>query len=388
MRLHDKSGIAFGKVHMGERLLLASTKRRQHMSVHKTKSGNYRTRWRQDGRQYSKNFKRKIDAEKFLAAVLINEAPATTRNNNSVTLASFAETWIKDYATIHKAPSSLIRDQQVLRDYILPSLGQKKLETIELRDAVKLQGMLSRDSSLSAKSINNVIGQLCKMLSDAVAWGLLKVNPIKGVAPIKCPEVAYRFWTFAERDRFLAYVKSRDTDLYKVVAFAIHTGLRRGEVEGLLRDCVDFDRREIIVRRSYCHKTHQLNEFTKGKKIRRVPMNDAVIAVLADRRLLAPNAKVFDFDFQHFVDRIFKPMQKRAEVGVITFHDLRHSFASHLAMSGLSPFDIQKLLGHSDIKTSMRYMHLAPDHLRGATDLLTRHRPLPQHSERSAINCE
>ncbi len=65
-------------------------------------------------------------------------------------------------------------------------------------------------------------------------------------------------------------------------------------------------------------------------------------------------------------------LQREVGVSQITFHDLRHSFASHLAMSGVSVFDIQKLLGHSDIKTTMHYMHLAPDHLRGVTDVLVK----------------
>jgi integrase len=184
--------------------------------------------------------------------------------------------------------------------------------------------------------------------------------------------VDHRFWTFDERDRFLTYVKSRNREVHDLVAFAVHTGLRRDEVEGLLRDCVDYERREIIVKRNYCHKTNKLNEYTKGKTIRRVPMNDVVFEVLAQFRLLQPNQPVFQHDFQHVVKRYLIPLQEEAGVSVITFHDLRHSFASHLAMSGISVFDIQKLLGHSDIKTTMRYMHLAPDHLKGVTDVLIR----------------
>jgi len=134
----------------------------------------------------------------------------------------------------------------------------------------------------------------------------------------------------------------------------------------------------IIVRRSFSTKTGKLKEYTKSKKIRRVPMNDRVFAIMKKRFFLPMTARVFDCDFQHFVQRWFKPAQLKAGVRAISFHDLRHTFASLLAMAGVSVFDIQKLMGHSDIKTTMRYMHLAPEHLNGITDVLLSRKPRAQ----------
>jgi integrase len=233
-----------------------------------------------------------------------------------------------------------------------------------------LQSSLFKKGKIKSKTINNVIGLACKIFTDAQGWGHIAMNPAVQVRRIRCPETDYQFWTFVERDKFLSYVKNRDSSLFKIVAFAVNTGLRRGEVEALCRDCIDLERREVIVKRNYCHKTHTANEYTKGKNIRRVPMNAVVYEILNEYRSLAPHEPIFTHDFQHMVTRQLNPLQKDAGVRVISFHDLRHTFASHLAMSGVSPFDIQKLLGHSDIKTTMRYTHLSPDHLRGVTDVL------------------
>ena len=77
-----------------------------------------------------------------------------------------------------------------------------------------------------------------------------------------------------------------------MVAFAVHTGLRRREIAELLRDCVDYGQRESIVKRNFCHKTNKRYEYTKWKTIRQVPMKDMVFEVLAQFRLLQPNLRV------------------------------------------------------------------------------------------------
>ncbi len=142
----------------------------------------------------------------------------------------------------------------------------------------------------------------------------------------------------------------------------------------------------IIVKRSYCSHSRKVNEYTKGKKIRRVPMNEVVFKIMQQRSFLPMDRLVLEADYGHLVQEWFGPAEYDAGVSEITFHDLRHSFASHLAMSGVSPFDIQKLLGHSDIKTTMRYMHLAPDHLLGLTDVPLSTKQRIQFSSTEGLN--
>jgi integrase len=115
-------------------------------------------------------------------------------------------------------------------------------------------------------------------------------------------------------------------------------------------------------------------------------MNDLVYQLLRARSAIPMNHQVLPYAYHHLVERCFKPAQERAKVSSICFHDLRHTFASHMAMSGVSAFDIQKIMGHSDIKTTMRYMHLSPDHLAGLTDVLNKKISSIEKEEIKCIN--
>jgi integrase len=344
------------------------------MSIQKTIYGTYQVRWREGGRHLAETFGSKIEAVQFEAEKKLKARNpalfAVSSLAEAVSFSEFAAIWLRDYGAVYKKERSLILDRQHIRDYLGPRWGSQSIDSISKRDIAKLQGDLVEEGRLSAKSVNIIVGLAQKIFRTAVQWDYIRANPAQDVLPIKVPENDYDWWTFAARDRFLSWAKANDPELHAIIAFAINTGLRRGEIEGLLRDSIDFERRFIIVKRNYCSKTKTLYEHTKGKKIRRVPMNDLVFSILKERSMLPSLGQLFPADYDHLVERWFKPAQLEAFVDIITFHDLRHSFASHLAMSGVSVFDIQKLLGHADIKTTMRYMHLAPDHLSGITDLL------------------
>ncbi len=344
------------------------------MSIHKTKSGNYQVRWRVDGRLQAKNCDRKFDAEKFEASQKVKTKAdyqdQKVESVPSLTFNEFSELWIRDYGMVHKTEGSLVHDRQMIRDYLSPAWGNWSLTDVAKRDVAQLQAALVREKRLSSKTINMIVGLVHKMFKTATEWDYLRANTAGGIPPLRLPEKEYRFWTFEERDRFLSWARANDPTLYFIVAVAVNTGMRPGEVQGLLRDCVDLDRRFIIVKRSYCRKTHKLNEYTKGKKIRWVPMNNLVHQLLKEKSLISSKDQVLPADYDHFVVRQFRPAQDKSGVSPICFHDLRHTFASHLAMSGISAFDIQKVLGHASIDTTMRYMHLAPEHLAGLTDVL------------------
>lgn len=343
------------------------------MSIHKTKTGSYRLKWRENGEQKSKNFDRKIEAEQYEAKLLLGVTVATAPDGRYLTgkkFSEFADMWLTKYATVHKTEGSVINDRQQLRDYLIRRWGKMDLAEISRLDIVNLQSSLTAEGRLSPKTINNIISLTKKVFSDAVKWECLKSSPADFIDQIKLPEQDFRFWTFDERDRFLGWTKVNDYALYEVVAVSVHTGLRKGEQEGLLRDCIDFERRQIIVKRKVCDKTGKLETFTKGKKIRRIPMNDIVYEILLSRKDLPMDAPVLPFDYHHMVQRRMAPAIEKAGVSRITFHDLRHTVASLLAMMGVSAYVIKELLGHASITTTMRYMHLAPDHLQGVTDLL------------------
>lgn len=342
------------------------------MGIQRKKNANgdtvYIVRYRLDGKQPSKTLYRAIDAEVFWDSVKHGGAPKKIRPE-IVTFRAFSEAWISNHAEVHKAYSSVQRDIQTIRDHFLPLFGDWSLEEISFQNGVELQAYLRKEKSLSPKTVNNVLGLLKKMLNDAVYWEKLESNPIAKLKPLKVPQEEMKFWSFPERDRFLTFCKSRHLELWRAVTISVHTGIRRGELQALRRSHLDFERRQILIAQSFCIVKKDIVT-TKSKKLRRVPMNEAVYEATKHLLLAAQDEPVIKANLHNIVMNTFKPMCKRAGVEVIRWHDMRHTFASHLAMTGEPLRMIQRLLGHSSIVTTERYSHLLPDALEKSTDVL------------------
>lgn len=153
---------------------------------------------------------------------------------------------------------------------------------------------------------------------------------------------------------------------YAIVATALLTGMRRSELFNLEWSDIDFRNRAITV-------NNKEDWHTKNYEPRTIPMNDFLYGILIKLpHHISSSYVFFKPDGSRFRDigARFKRVLKRAGLPDIRFHDLRHTFASHLVMAGVDLPTVQKLLGHRDIKTTMRYAHLASDHLRSAVERL------------------
>lgn len=196
------------------------------------------------------------------------------------------------------------------------------------------------------------------------------------VPPIKKPsvDVASEDYDFLQTQeeirRFLEAARPEGEQVFVVNAVAIHTGLRAGELAGLRTDDVNFDTRIIMVQRSYTGPT-------KNKRSRPVPILDAVLPALRawcvrqpgplvftnrDGNMFGPSARIFQEVLHRILDRAGFPrvMRHGKSRRYVTFHDLRHTFASHWMMNGGDLFKLQKILGHKTVQMTMRYAHLSP----------------------------
>lgn len=142
-----------------------------------------------------------------------------------------------------------------------------------------------------------------------------------------------------------------------LVTLALQSGMRRGELFKLKWRDVDFDRGLITIRASV----------TKNRKRRTVRMNSTVKKALSEWFDQVPRKVEHVFTYQgkplQSVKRSFATLMRKAEIEGIGFHDLRHCFASKKVMSGVSLYEVKELLGHSSIKMTERYPHLAPDYM-------------------------
>lgn len=158
---------------------------------------------------------------------------------------------------------------------------------------------------------------------------------------------------------------------YALIATAIYTGARAGELAGLRWDDVDFNRRLITIQRSF-------EGPTKADDVRHVPIVDALLPILREWRLrnplkwvfpnewgrmIGPSSRVFQESFHRILTRAGFPKVERngRSRPYLRFHDLRHTFASQWMMKGGDLFRLQKVLGHKSTQMTQRYAHLAPD---------------------------
>jgi integrase len=166
-----------------------------------------------------------------------------------------------------------------------------------------------------------------------------------------------RYLTEEEQVRLLAACeKSRNRDLLGVVTVALDTGMRRGEILGLTWDRVDLSRGVLRL------------EITKSGRRREVPMRQQVYDVLAAR----PELRVGRVWPDRQIRKAFETAVAAAQLDDFRFHDLRHTFASNFVMRGGSLQSLKEILGHSSMAMTLRYAHLAPEHVRGEMERTAR----------------
>jgi integrase len=283
---------------------------------------------------------------------------------------------LAEYCKLEKAESQHREDKSVIDLYLNPAFGSVRLSDLSKKDLQDLKVKLSTSSDgrnkrpLKPKSVNNILGLAKKILATAVDWELIPVNPFQSVKRLKLGEQAVDYWMPEERDRFLRFARQLDPEFTRVVQLAVFSGLRRGEIAGLTRGDLDFERRLILVSRGYNFKLKKGTGRTKGGRAEHIPMNDRAAEALRPAALKRPTDRVFDADELRQAVRKLRALCDATGTRQIRFHDLRHTFASTLAMEGVDPYALQRLMRHASFKMTLRYLHLAPGYLREATDRL------------------
>jgi integrase len=161
---------------------------------------------------------------------------------------------------------------------------------------------------------------------------------------------------------------------WNLVAFAIETGLRQGEQFGLRWEWVDLENGVLTV------------PMLKGGKTRHVPLSVGAQQILRSLDSFLSSPFVFSglrgtdrpLDARAFERRAYEPALRRAGITGACWHTLRHTAASRRIMAGVDLVTVQKILGHKDIETTLRYAHLAPDHLKDGVNKGSLYRPSPK----------
>ncbi len=296
------------------------------------------------------------------------------REDASPTFNEFVSTFIHEHAEVHTLPATVIKKKSDIENHLAPIFGKMILSEIRPKHVIKLQADLwNNGNGKSPQTIANILSAASLIFKFAVTKEFMEYNPCTSVTRIRRKvKKSPTYWSFAERNRFLAFCQNENWELYQLVAFAVTTGLRPGELQGLQRSRLDFGNCFITVDQNWCTKTNKLNPWTKGKIDRRVTVPQPIMEILSNKRGLPPDAYVFSqsIPFNTLGHNLLKPMAIRADVTPIRFHDLRHTFASHCVLKGKHQVEIRDLLGHAKLSSTDVYMHLSKDDLKGATDCL------------------
>lgn len=187
-------------------------------------------------------------------------------------------------------------------------------------------------------------------------------NPCKEIKRFKIPEKQPIYFSRAEYAVLLNNID--DQTIKDLAVLAVNTGLRQMELLTLTWKQINFADRFLILDNN--------EHVTKSKKVRIVPLNNSAFEVLTERHAHSAGELIFTINGkaiqQDYISRTFKKYILKAHLNKkLNFHSLRHTFASWLVQKGVPIYEVSKLLGHADIKTTEIYSHLQPGDLRGAT---------------------
>jgi integrase len=252
-------------------------------------------------------------------------------------------------------------------NHLKPRFDDKKLNEVSPLDLERMKSELTK-AGLSQATIKHCLVLFRQIYNKAIAWGLWNgENPVKKVKLPTLQNQRERFLSFEEANILLNALNGVSKTIYDMALISLHCGLRAGEMFSLKEQHIDLQNGIITI------------SDPKNKTARKVFMTNAIKEILKARIQKQPGDYIFkdkrhggkiesiSHTFKEVVDSlkfnkgIDDPRQR------VTFHSLRHTFASWLALQGESLMTIRELLGHKSFAMTQRYSHLIPDEKKRAT---------------------
>jgi integrase len=276
-------------------------------------------------------------------------------------------------------------DRGRYENHLKSKLGEKRLDEISAFDLERVKSELTK-AELSPATVKHCLVLIRQAYNKAVAWNLYKgTNPIKGVKLPTLQNQRERFLSYAEADTLLKTLAGRSPVVHDMALLSLHSGMRAGEIFSLRCHDVDLQHGLITildaknkqsrrahmteaVKEMFTHRVVDLGPddyvFTQARRAVEIGTADHLLT----QQARVPYTEMPDI-FKIVADELFnKGVKDRRQR--VTFHSLRHTFASWLALQGESLMTIRELLGHKSFAMTQRYAHLIPDEKRRATATL------------------
>ena len=375
--------------------------------VMQRKDGKYSARYTgADGKRHEKYFDKVSEAKKYVALGKLNSDEDVDGRVETLTVDQWYRYWMRTFKS-SLAPNTQRNYHDRYERDIKPRIGKMKITDVK---ALHCQQIINAmDGRYASSTIYQTYICMGSMLKSAMMNDIIPKQPLNGVV---MPKVKKRgvihFLTIDEQNRFVeAAKKTRNAPQFLLV---LQTGLRTGELIGLTWDCVDFDKRTITVEKQM--------EFRYGQKqwraappktmsgFRTIPMTDEAydnIRSVYEKRPFCKESPLLEQELEYIDPRSGRTRRFRMKdlvfinfrtgeptknssyytnlykicesAGIKPFcmHALRHTFATRCIERGVKPKALQKILGHSNLSTTMdTYVHVTDESLEEAMEIFSK----------------
>jgi len=321
------------------------------------------------------------EAEKLLAKFVAEVEKGEFIEPSKLSFAEFVERWLKNYGESSLAPKTLYSYKDMLKKYIIPSLGHLQIEQIRPMHLVELYRNLGEDGvrhdkkpgGLSTRSISYTHKIISSILSHAVRWQIIQSNPASRVTPPKVTKKQAGCYNEEQVMVMLEALEREDIKYRVIIQVALFSGQRRGEIMGLEWKDIDFGKGTLEVRQASQYLPDR-GVFTKEPKNesseRLLSLPPSLLDLLRQYKRAQAETRLKVGDLWQGTDHVFttwdgKPMHpdtisswfpaflERHGLPHLTFHGLRHTAATMAINLGLPAKSISGRLGHSNIGITM-----------------------------------
>lgn len=324
-----------------------------------------------DGRRVRKSLKTDVLSvakerrDKILAS--IDDAKWGTNGGEAVEPISLEDFWTK-YSDHTKDHSRNTRERrQITWTQFTDVVHVRFLHLVTEDDAKRFKShLLNKKRKQSPRTVTDNLSRMQTIFKYALSENHHRgPNPLEGVERPKLEdepgEQEVKYLTKDQIAKFLAEAEQHSKEIFIFSSLCVYAGMRAAEAAAAKWEWIDWERDTITIQRD-----KESGFRTKSKKFRAIPLHNELKSILERHRgdagymIFPKKTKPGKWRVRYEPKRAFKTVATAAGVKWCTPHVLRHTFASQLAMSGVSLFKISRWLGHSDIKTTQIYAHLAP----------------------------
>lgn len=304
-----------------------------------------------------------------LIQLLLAQVSPTTHNSEVVLLSSLKHEILKFTAVNYTKSTNQIYFN-TFKNFI-SILGDRPIHRISAKDIENYKTL--RSKRVNKTTCNIEIRTIKAIFNQAIAWNMLSANPANSIKQFKIEES--EILSFTPEEVLIILNSIGDKNFRDLVIFTLNTGLRVSEVINLQWKDISLAQKVITIRNKEGFKT-------KSGRIRKIPLNESLVQLV--NQLTKDSKGIFKFfkpdeyvfvnkrknRFERsFISRKFKEaLRAHSFPEKYHFHCLRHTFITELIKRGVNINFVKEIAGHSDIKTTMNYVHIVTEDLRDAVN--------------------